>query len=278
MGDIDNTIKKIYKEVEKKIFSNRQNKKAIKVQNNSQIKGYIISLQNSFDYEKFCKKYAIILSKKIINKNRSKLLKQYNLAKSKKLISLPYNFNEFEKKQLEEIEKQNFLMIKSVPEKILKTYQQKDIQNLIGAVAEGKRSRSYFENQLQFHGYKNAKLIARTETAKMQTAIDKLAAQDLGSVIYEWRSNNDRRTRPSHKEMDGVLVFWRDNENEKPLRDKMRGDAGEFPNCRCTTLAIVDPDRLNLSYYKVYNYHTDKIETVKKSVLLNWIIEGEISE
>ena len=68
--------------------------------------------------------------------------------------------------------------------------------------------------------------------------------------------------------MDTVIVFWRPDA-EKPLRDNMRGNAGEFPNCRCYPAPILDESDLTKSNYKVYNYHTDKIENgwTKKKLL-----------
>ena len=46
--------------------------------------------------------------------------------------------------------------------------------------------------------------------------------------------------------MNGVIVFWRPD-NQKPLLDKMRGNAGEFPNCRCTPLPILDENDITES-------------------------------
>ena len=154
----------------------------------------------------------------------------------------------------------NFLLIKSIPQYVLKVFEYKAISVLIDEVANGKLTRGSFKRELDTHGSKNAKLIARTETSKLQSAITEQRAVNIGSVAYEWVASNDRRTRQSHKEMDGVIVLWRPDA-EKPLRDKMRGNAGEFPNCRCYPAPILDITDLKKTTYKIYNYHTDKIES-----------------
>ncbi|WP_370821319.1 phage head morphogenesis protein [Acidaminococcus massiliensis] len=81
-----------------------------------------------------------------------------------------------------------------------------------------------------------ARLIARTETAKAATALNRVRAQRIGAEWYVWRTSDDARVRSSHEHMDGVLVNW----NDPPSPEKLIGmkdygayHAGEFPNCRC---------------------------------------------
>ena len=52
------------------------------------------------------------------------------------------------------------------------------------------------------------------------------------------------------------------------LLDNMRGNAGEFPNCRCDPQAIFDEDDLDKNQYKVYDYKTDKVITMSKNELI----------
>ena len=176
-------------------------------------------------------------------------------------------------KQLSAAVKHNFTMIKSIPARMMEILEHKYTSTLIEEVAKGKLPRGSFERQLKAHGHKQAKLIARTETAKLQTAIVQNRSQDLGSVMYRWRSSNDKRTRPSHREMNDVIVFWR-SDLEKPLLDEMYGNAGEFPNCRCSPQPILDENDITNSWYKVYDYRQHKIISLGKNELIKAMQNG----
>lgn len=77
-----------------------------------------------------------------------------------------------------------------------------------------------------------ARLIARTEMNKASFALTKARAEQIGSPGYIWRSHKDKRTRPSHKSMNGKFVKW----DDPPTLDNLTGHAGALPNCRCFTL------------------------------------------
>lgn len=271
---VEKQINKIYEAVFKKIF-NRQRLKAATQGNIKEIEKAITNLSNSRDFKKFCEKFSKQLASKGLTHQKGIWKKFYQAAKESNNIVLPSTYSEFEKKIMKEAVEHNFRMIKSVPTHILNVYKQKDIQVLISQVAENKVGRNTFVKQLQNHGYKNAKLIARTETAKLQTFIDEKRATNLGSVAYIWLASHDKRTRQSHKEMNDVVVFWR-KDSEKPLLDKMRGNAGEFPNCRCTPLPILDEDDLTKSTYIVYDYRNDKKITLKRAELLKCLEKGSL--
>lgn len=266
-------IEKIYKAVFKKIFNNRNLKQALHG-NTVVIANNIEMLIQSDAYDRFCKEFSKKLAAAGLNKSRGIWRKYFEAAKRLHNIALPHTYKEFEKEMLKKAIVHNFKMIKSIPRHVFRVYEQKDISTLIKQVAENKVGRGTFVKQLREHGYKNAKLIARTESAKLQTAIDRNTSTELGSKAYIWQSSQDKRTRPSHKEMNNVVVFWRDNDMEKPLRDGMRGDAGEFPNCRCNPKAILDESDLTQNNYKVYNYKTDTIITMGKNKLIEAINNG----
>ena len=265
-------IEKIYKAVFRKIFNQKNLKQAMQG-NTIVLSNNVEKLIQSDAYTKFCNEFSKRLANAGLNKQRGLWKKYFEAAKKLHHIALPHTYKEFEKQMLIKAIRHNFQMIKSVPEHILKVYQQKDIEVLIKQVAQNKLGRNAFYRQLREHGYKNAKLIARTESAKLQTSIDRNSATELGSVCYQWRSSNDKRTRPSHKQMNDVIVFWQQDQN-KPLRDNMRGDAGEFPNCRCNPNSIFDERDLTKSSYKVYDYRTDKIISMPKNKLLEAIKRG----
>lgn len=267
-------INKIYQEVFKKIFNRKRITQASKGQSQNVVSS-LLQLQNSKQYDKFAEKFAKKLASAGLSNQRGVWRKYYQAAKARHFVAIPDTYTKYELQLMQEAVKHNFKLIKSIPQHVMSVYQQKDIQTVIEQIAQGKVGRKTFETELKQHGAKNARLIARTESAKLQTAIDEHRATSLGSVCYEWCSSSDRRTRPSHRKMNGVIVFWRPD-NQKPLLDKMRGNAGEFPNCRCTPLPILDETDITKSSYKVYNYHSDSIITLSKSKLIESIKKGEL--
>lgn len=272
---IENQINKIYKEVFKKVFTNERTNNLL---NNDRvgIEFAIIKLKNSNKYNEFCKKFAQALAKKGLNNQKGIWRKYFEAAKASHHIALPKTFKEFENKILMKATSQNFEMIKTIPDKVMEIMNHKYTTTLIEEVAKGKLPRGSFKKELQKHGNKNAGVIARTETAKLQSTILENRALNLGSIAYEWISSNDRRTRPSHREMNGVIVFWRQSNLEQPLLDNMYGNAGCFPNCRCSPNPLFDEEDLKNSNYRVYNYNTHQIVRMSKNELLEALKEGQL--
>lgn len=265
-------INKIYQELFKKIFTKQQIIAGSKG-NYSSIATSIFQIQNSAVYNNFAKRFSKKLAIAGLSKQKGLWRKYYNAAKIKHIVTLPNTFSEYEYDLMKKAVEENFKMIKSIPVHILETYKQKAVQTVIQQVAEGSVGRKTFETVLKKHGAKNARIIARTESAKLQTSIDESRATSLGSVCYEWLSANDKRTRPSHRAMNGVIVFWRQS-SQKPLLDNMRGNAGEFPNCRCSPLPILNESDIINSSYKVYDYRDDKIIILTKAKLIECIKKG----
>ena len=272
---IENQINKIYKEIFKKVFTKERTNDLL---NNDRItvEFAITKLQNSNKYNEFCKKFAEALAKKGLNNQKGIWRKYFEAAKASHYIALPKTFKEFENKILYKATQQNFQMIKSIPNKIMELMNHKYTTTLIEEVAKGNLPRGSFKKELQKHANKNAGVIARTETAKLQSTILENRALNLGSIAYEWISSNDRRTRPSHKKMDGVIVFWRQSNLEQPFLDNMYGNAGCFPNCRCSPNPIFNEEDLPKSNYKLYNYKTHKIDNITKNKLLEILENGEL--
>lgn len=80
-----------------------------------------------------------------------------------------------------------------------------------------------------------ALLIARTETAKANAAINQARAERIGSTGYIWHNSGDESVRPSHrtlkgKKLQGQFFRW---DSPPTLDDGMTGHPGQFPNCRC---------------------------------------------
>lgn len=270
---IEKEINKIYISVFNKVFN--QAKRENSILDKKQISNIILRLKESNKYKLFCKKFSQELAKKGLAEQRGIWKQYYKAAKEKHIVALPSTYTEFELNQFKKAVKNNFKMIKSIPDEVMEVYKFKYVNTLVKQVAEGSIGRKTFEKELKESGSTRAKLIARTETAKLQTVIAQARSTDLGSVCYEWLSSNDKRTRPSHKRMNGVIVFWRKQE-EKPILDNMQGNAGEFPNCRCAPQPIFDKDDLTKSNYEVYDYRTHTIVQMNKERLIQCIENGQI--
>lgn len=270
---VENEINKIYNEIFKKVF--KEAKKKGKLLNRKSINEIILRFENSKKYQEFSEKFAKELSKKGLSNQRGMWRKYFNTAKKRGITALPDRYSDFEKQQFKKATLHNIKMIKSIPQEVMNVYKYKYVKSLTRQVVEGSVGRKTFENELLKSGVTRAKLIARTETAKLQTVITENRASDLGSICYKWKSSNDVRTRESHKKMNDVIVFWRKN-SEKPLLDEMQGNAGEFPNCRCSPLPIFDEDDLDKNTYNIYDYRTHKIISVTKIKLIEFMKKGQI--
>lgn len=271
---VERTIYKIYSQVFNKLYTQKRLTNLTKGSRVDIITAAQL-LESSDSYEKFATKFAKELAKQGLARSRGIWQKYYKAARKLGYISLSMSYKDYELKCFSEAVKHNFKMIKSIPSKTLTILEHKYTSTLIEEIAKGNINRGSFERMLFKHGNKNAKLIARTETAKLQTAIAETRSTSLGSVAYIWLSSNDRRTRPSHKAMNGVVVFWRP-EDEKPRLDNMSGNAGEYPNCRCSPQPIVDTDDLKQSWYNVYDYHQHKVVRMSKADLISAIKNGSL--
>lgn len=266
---IERQINQIYAEVFKKVF-NEKNCKSMISGSKISTEAAIIKLENSKEYDRFAKKFSEELAKKGLAKQRGVWRKYYEAAKKLRTISIPSTYQEYELKIMANAVRHNFTMIKSIPSKMIEVLNHKYTSTLIEEVIKGKLPRGSFQKMLAKHGHKQAKVIARTETAKLQTVIMEDRSTSLGSICYKWRSSNDKRTRPSHKAMNGVIVFWGSG-FPKPVLDGMTGNFGEFPNCRCDGEPIFDERDLNQSNYKVWDYRSNKIITMSKTHLIRCI-------
>ena len=111
-----------------------------------------------------------------------------------------------------------------------------------------------------------ARLIARTESAKASAALTEARADNLGLHWYLWRTSEDQRVRKSHRNLDGVLVpYAKPPQPEKLVHERSTlgvGNAGEFPNCRCTQLVLLSPDDVSWPHKVYWN---GKIQMMRKA-------------
>lgn len=79
----------------------------------------------------------------------------------------------------------------------------------------------------------HAKLIANDQTGSVISQLDAYRAKRAGARKYIWRSMEDSRVRPKHRELDGTEQIYDDPDG---------GDGGQMPGepirCRCVALPV----------------------------------------
>lgn len=107
-----------------------------------------------------------------------------------------------------------------------------------------------------------ARRIARTETAKAQSALTQVRSLAIGADWYVWRTAMDgERVREAHRHMEGILVAW----NEPPQPEQLAGvsgatrqavqpyHAGNIYNCRCYSRPLLDIDDVSWPHRVFHN-------------------------
>ena len=95
-----------------------------------------------------------------------------------------------------------------------------------------------------------AKLIARTETAKLNGNVSQRRQEAIGIKEYEWRTVRDERVRKSHRVLQGMICRWDDpgvyrapGESGWSSRASIGGfvgHPGQDFQCRCGSAARVE--------------------------------------
>jgi SPP1 gp7 family putative phage head morphogenesis protein len=83
-----------------------------------------------------------------------------------------------------------------------------------------------------------AKLIARDQTSKMNSAFNKVRQTSVGIETYDWQTMEDERVRESHAELDGTTCRW----DSPPDIDGEPLNPGEDIDCRCLAVPRFDLD------------------------------------
>ncbi|MGO4196856.1 minor capsid protein [Rhizobium sp. YAF28] len=82
---------------------------------------------------------------------------------------------------------------------------------------------------------RRARLIARDQTAKFNSDLNKIRQQQAGVTSYVWMTAHDERVRPLHKKLDGNTYKWGEATGaEQGL------PPGQPINCRCVARGIVE--------------------------------------
>lgn len=126
--------------------------------------------------------------------------------------------------------RENVGLIKSIPDEYLKK-----IETIVFTeTTQGSTAGSMIQ-QIQKAGRtteKRAKLIARDQTAKLNSVINQQRQQNLGVEEYVWRTATDDRVRPEHASKNGKVFRW-----DSPPKDT--GHPGHDINCRCVAQPII---------------------------------------
>lgn len=119
---------------------------------------------------------------------------------------------------------QNVSLIRSIPDEYFKQIETIVYQGTIS----GSNVKSLTEEITRIGGVteSRAKLIARDQTAKLNSNLTRERAKDIGSEEYIWRTAGDDRVRQSHATKNGRTYKW-----SEPPKDT--GNPGEDIQCRC---------------------------------------------
>lgn len=95
-----------------------------------------------------------------------------------------------------------------------------------------------------------AKLIARDQTAKVNSAFNEARNRKLGFDVYKWSGGNDERQRQSHRVLNGMLCKYSDptvysDDNGKTWKKRSSigayiGNPGTDYQCRCLDQPQID--------------------------------------
>jgi SPP1 gp7 family putative phage head morphogenesis protein len=195
---------------------------------------------------------------KLNNVNRDKFLKSVNRGLG---IDIETMVNEKGLNDIVALQRQkNEVLIKSIPEEFFKGIEI-EIQN---GISNGLRPEQIKKNMSGIKGIRSLfgklenriKMIARQETAVINSQLTKARYESAGVELYEWSTSEDERVRESHRVLNGKICKMNDNtvyadsiEDAKKGKWKKRSSIGAVElapgidfNCRCTRLPLFVDD------------------------------------
>ena len=126
--------------------------------------------------------------------------------------------------------RENVGLIRSIPEEFFKK-----IENVVfTGTTQGRRATSMIK-EIQEIGKvttKRAKLIARDQTSKLNSALNQQRQQNLGIEEYIWKTSSDGRVRESHARNNNKTFRW-----DTPPKET--GHPGQDIQCRCVAQPII---------------------------------------
>lgn len=136
--------------------------------------------------------------------------------------------------EMEKSLKANAALIKSIPDEYISQVKETVKKNYMAGVRWEAMQAIILERGAVAES--RAKLIARDQAAKMNSAFNRIRQTELGIEKYRWSTSGDERVRDTHRENDGNIFFW----NNPPDT----GHPGEDYQCRCVALPLFDIDTI----------------------------------
>lgn len=145
----------------------------------------------------------------------------------------------------------NVLKIQTIP-----SYALNDMQNVIlEGFKDGLHVKALTKQLQETYrlSKRKAELLARDQTASLNSQITRLQHADAGITKYRWSTSKDARVRDCHKALDGRVFEW-DRPPQMWYMTKSRGRVytgrycapGEDYTCRCVAIPVFDINTLNI--------------------------------
>lgn len=169
---------------------------------------------------------------------------------------------------------ENVGLIQSMPLRAAERVQQVVLKNLW----TGEYRPEGLEEQIMNIGNitrNRAKLIARTEVARISTGLTKSRSEALNIPWYMWKTSHDARVRSTHAHMDKVLIRWSDPASPEELMTmKSYGHyhPGEIWNCRCNARPLL---RISEISFPAKVYMNGQIRTMNQNAFIE-LTAGQI--
>lgn len=192
---------------------------------------------NSYEYQKYIdNKVPDIVNTHIKDLSDWHYKKIYQQFKSLYNIDIRPVLNDYKTQEfLQPVVDTNIFLIKSIPAELLnqvdaqynqilreKGFDQEAVMNMLSSRFNVSISRS--------------KLIARDQTSKTVGALNQYRQTQAGVDRFMWRTSEDERVRPEHRELDGKVFEW----SSPPSI----GIPGHPINCRCFAVPILGHEAL----------------------------------
>lgn len=133
---------------------------------------------------------------------------------------------------LDAVALRNAALIKGLSEDTVKRVKQRAIEAVLAGQST-KALRRTLADEFGIMG-RRAELIARDQTAKLTSDLNRIRQQQAGIDEYRWRTSRDERVRERHRQLEGTKYKWGES----------TGAEGGLPpgqpiQCRCTAEGVV---------------------------------------
>ena len=120
-------------------------------------------------------------------------------------------------------------------------YVGEEIEKLLIYVNQGDNNLTklynYLDKKIEMSKRK-AEFLSKSVTNQMINEYKSEEYRTLGITQYKWQTMGDDKVRPYHRELNGEIIDY----DNPPIQDRYgnRAHAGEYYNCRCRQIPIID--------------------------------------